>query len=178
MRRYQALSRCRLGDEIVLSLLAAKHAERLFELTDRNRRQLRRWLPWVDAAKSARASRLFIDSALKQNRRKDGFHCGIWFRGALAGVIGLHRIDWPNRTAAIGYWLGAGFQGRGLMTRSCAALVAHCFSKLGLNRVEIRCATANVRSRKIPQRLGFKKEGVLRGAGIDISGLRLNTSGA
>ena len=48
------------------------------------------------------------------------------------------------------------------MTRACRALVAHAFDTLRLQRVEIRVATGNRRSRAIPERLGFREEGILR----------------
>ena len=48
------------------------------------------------------------------------------------------------------------------MTRSCREMIAHAFSALGLHRVVIRCATENHRSRAIPERLGFKLEGIER----------------
>jgi ribosomal-protein-serine acetyltransferase len=50
------------------------------------------------------------------------------------------------------------------MTEAVRALVAYAFEVWKLNRVEIRAAVANVRSRAIPERLGFKQEGVLRQA--------------
>jgi ribosomal-protein-serine acetyltransferase len=63
---------------------------------------------------------------------------------------------------SIGYWLAAPWQGKGIMTTACAALIDHAFKELKLHRVEIRCATGNARSRAIPERLGFVKEGVIR----------------
>jgi ribosomal-protein-serine acetyltransferase len=89
---------------------------------------------------------------------------GLWAKGVLCGVAAYHPIDWENRSAALGYWLAADHQGRGLMTRAVRALVTHAFTELGLNRVEIRCAVGNGKSRAIPLRLGFSEEGVVREA--------------
>ncbi len=48
------------------------------------------------------------------------------------------------------------------MTASCRAFVSHAFFTWKLNRVTIECATQNTRSRAIPERLGFKLEGITR----------------
>lgn len=153
-----------IDEDLELRLLEGRHAEELFKLVDQNRKYLREWLPWVDGTKSAADTREFIRKSLEKFARNDGFSAGLFFRGRLAGVIGYHGIDWSNRATAIGYWLGEAFQGRGFMTRACGALVDHAFRDLGLNRVEIRCATENQRSRAIPERVGFREEGVARQA--------------
>ena len=41
-------------------------------------------------------------------------------------------------------------------------MITYAFDVYGLNKVEIHCATENRRSCAIPERLGFKQEGVLR----------------
>jgi len=43
-------------------------------------------------------------------------------------------------------------------------MLDHAFGELRLNRVEVFCATDNVKSRAIPERLGFKQEDVIRQA--------------
>ena len=53
-------------------------------------------------------------------------------------------------------------QGRGIVTRSCRALVDYMFEQLSMNRVVIRALADNVRSRGIPHRLGFTLEGIQR----------------
>jgi ribosomal-protein-serine acetyltransferase len=75
-----------------------------------------------------------------------------------------HPIDWAERKVEIGYWLGESFQGKGLMTKACKTLITYAFAELGLNKVEIHCATENIRSCAIPKRLGFTQEGILRDA--------------
>jgi ribosomal-protein-serine acetyltransferase len=151
----------RLTDDAELRLLEMYHAGELFDLTDRNRHYLRQWLPWLDSTQTVDDTRNFIKDTLQQFADNEGFQAGIWYKGALAGVVGHHKIDWFNRQVEIGYWLGAEFQGKGLMTSACRALVDHAFKELRLNRVQIRCAVANTRSCAIPERLGFTREGVI-----------------
>lgn len=79
-------------------------------------------------------------------------------------MVGYHGIDWGDRATSLGYWLGEEFQGRGLVTRACAAMTEHAFGELGLNRIVVSCATENSKSRAIPEKLGFEQEGVLREA--------------
>ena len=50
------------------------------------------------------------------------------------------------------------------MTTAVSALLNHAFDRWELARVEIRAGVANQRSRAIPERLGFRDEGVLRAA--------------
>ncbi len=154
----------RIDDHTELRLLAERHAEPLYTLIDRNRDHLRQWLPWVDASRSAEGTREFIRGVLRRFATNNGFAAGIWHHGELAGIIDFHAINWSNRSTSIGYWLAAPFQGKGLMTAACRAFVEHALVELGLNRIEIRCATGNRRSRAIPERLGFTQEGTLRQA--------------
>ena len=69
-----------------------------------------------------------------------------------------------NRKVEIGYWIAAKFQGKGIVTDACRALMEHAFEEWKLNRVEIHCATGNKKSCAIPERLGFQLEGVLQKA--------------
>ena len=154
----------RLRDNTELRLLEERHAQELADLTDRNREYLRVWLPWVDTNRTLDDRKNFIRGALEQFAQNRGFVAGIWHEGRLAGVIGYDAIDWDNRTTEVGYWLGEEFQGRGLVTEACRALVDHALEELELNRVIISCATENKRSCAIAERLGFRREGVRRQA--------------
>ena len=154
----------RIDDEVELRLFEERHAEQFYALTEQNRAHLRAWLPWVDGTTSPEDTRAFIKGALQQFAHNNGFQAGIWVAGAPAGAIGFHYLDWTNRKTELGYWLGDAFQGRGVMTRACRALVDYAFDELDLQRVEIRCAVENMRSRAIPERLDFRQEGVLRQA--------------
>jgi ribosomal-protein-serine acetyltransferase len=83
----------------------------------------------------------------------------------LVGWVNL-LIERPARRAEVGYWLDAGFEGQGLVTRAVTAVLDHAFGTLGLHRVKLQTITNNKRSRSVAQRLGFTQEGVLREAAV------------
>ncbi len=143
-----------------LRLLHLPDADELFQLTDENREHLREWLPWLDGTQTVGDTESFILSVMRQFAETRAFSTGIWWDAKLVGVIGFNRIDWSDGCAYPGYWLGKAHQGKGIMTRSCRALIDHAFSELRLEQVIITCATENSRSRAIPERLGFQCEGV------------------
>jgi ribosomal-protein-serine acetyltransferase len=151
-----------IDEHIHLRLLELRYAEELFQLVDQNRTYLRQWLPWLDRTKSPEDTKAFIQSGLKQFSENNGFQAGIFYNGQIVGCIGLHEIDWNNRKTAIGYWLSEHCQGKGIMTRACRAMIDYAVKDAGLNRVEIRAAEWNAKSRAIPERLGFVNEGITR----------------
>ncbi len=153
-----------LRDGFVLRLLEERHARTLFVAVEREREHLRPWLPWVDATRTEEDTLSFIRSVLEQFAENRGFTAGIWSGTRLVGTIGMQRIDWINRRVEIGYWLGREYEGRGIVTDACRAVLTHLFHELELHRVEIRCATGNARSAAIAKRLGFTLDGTLREA--------------
>ena len=151
-----------LDEQIQLVLLEKCHAARIFELTDEGRPYLREWLPWVDWTTQMSDTEKYIEVGLQRFAQGNGFEAGIVYNGEIVGVTGLHYINNLHKITSIGYWLGEGYQGKGIMTRAVKGLTSYCFNELGLNRVEIRVVPENDKSRAIPERLNFTKEGVLR----------------
>jgi ribosomal-protein-serine acetyltransferase len=152
----------RVDKEISLKLLEKKDAKEVFPVVNKNREYLRKWLPWVDETKSVEDYYPVIDMWLKQFVENNGFQVGIYYKESYVGMIGFHGVDNRNKQTSIGYWLAEGYQGKGIMTRCCQVLLKHAFETLQLNRVEIRCAEGNKKSRAIPERLGFTQEGIIR----------------
>lgn len=151
-----------LGNGITIKSLESQHAAELFRVTDRDREYLRLWLPWVDGVLKVENTAGYIEFARKQRADNLGFHYAIWSGSDICGGIAVPEVNWVTGVAKIGYWLAEGYQGKGIMTSATLALCSHLFGDLGMNRVEIRCAVANRKSRAIPERLGFKHEGTLR----------------
>ena len=153
---------CIVSEEIRLRFLHQQHARELFRLTDANRTHLRQWLPWLDGTREEKDTATFISSMRKSFAESGVFVCGIWYEGKLCGVIGYNKIDWNNRTGTLGYWLAKSSEGKGIMTSCCREFVSHAFDEYDLNRLMILVATENYRSQAIPDRLGFRQEGILR----------------
>ena len=153
-----------VSETFALTPLELQDAEELFSLTDANRDYLHRWLPWLDSIRRVEDTRAFVRAAQAQSSQNNGAQLAIRYHGRIVGIVGHHQIDWRNRLTSLGYWIGEEFQGRGLVTTACQALMDHAFGEARLNRIEVRCAVGNAKSRAIPQRLGFRQEGVLHDA--------------
>jgi ribosomal-protein-serine acetyltransferase len=151
-----------IDGEICLRPICAGDAGDLFALVNRDRVYLRQWLPWLDASRSVQDTLNFIELSQKQFEKKEALVVCIRLRDEIAGQIGFHRFDWNNRSTSIGYWLAQNMQGKAIVTRSCRLLLNFAFTELKLNRVEIRCALENKKSRAVLERLEFTNEGTIR----------------
>src|SRR5687767_3824227 len=133
----------RAGEDVTLHLLQPANAESLFELQERNRARLLRWMPFSNAM-ALEDVRNFIQSGLDRFTSGRGVSAGVWWQGHLAGWAGM-RIH-EDGYGTIGYWLDASHEGKGIATRSVLALVSYGFDTLKLPRLEIRCDPSNIRS--------------------------------
>ena len=154
----------RADDRTILRSLTDADAAPMFALIDANRKYLREWLPWLDFVREASDIGAFISGVTERARAGTSLELAIVHERELCGVSGFRVIDRTNRSAEIGYWLSAACQGRGTMSAAVRALLRHGFESLDLNRIAIQAATGNARSRAVPERLGFKLEGVSRQA--------------
>jgi ribosomal-protein-serine acetyltransferase len=155
--------RLQITDDAYLRLLDEADAQELHRLIEANRLYLARWLPWA-AGQTFDDTLDFIRRTRSQLTENDGFQAAVALGESIVGVIGYHGVDWGNRSTRIGYWLDERQQGKGTMTAAVRLLVGQALSVWDLNRVEIRAAVENHRSRAIPERLGFRQEGTLRQA--------------
>ena len=152
----------KVDNDLEIILPEPHMAESLTELVRANLPRLRPWMPWAVDDYSIDHCKVWIQKSLSDFAADGRFGALILFEGKPAGSIGFHNLDTVNRSAEIGYWVGEEFEGRGIITRCCRALIDHLFDTVGLNRVQINCNVDNVKSRAVPERLGFKLEGVHR----------------
>ncbi|MFH2049126.1 MAG: GNAT family N-acetyltransferase [bacterium] len=100
------------------------------------------------------------------NRSKTDIMWGIQDNdtGEIIGGMGLHHINYQNKNAETGYWIGRIYWRRGLMSEAVKMVLKYSFSDLKLVRVYAVCMQPNKASMGVLKKLGFTKEGILRKA--------------
>jgi len=78
------------------------------------------------------------------------------------GVTGLSELSRRDRRATVGSWFGHRWWGSGANLESKAMIAALAFEHLGMDRLTAWANTRNGRSQVALERVGFKREGVLR----------------
>jgi ribosomal-protein-serine acetyltransferase len=136
----------------------------LAALVSANLAHLVAYLPQVAALSDQGAAREHLEYAIAAAADGSLHEWHIFAGGELCGAIRVNHIEAGNRKASIAYYLSSSQQGKGLATRSVRAVIAWCFEHLGLNRIELRCASVNLASQSVAKRLGFTWEGMLRQA--------------
>jgi ribosomal-protein-serine acetyltransferase len=153
-----------VNENVQLRLRDESHAKETYWLIKKNEEHLRPWMKWIDKVESLKDSISNIEMNIEEWDMKTDLHLGIFRDEVMVGMISLHDINYLDHKAYIGYWLDEDNEGRGIMTDSVRALIEYGYAELELNRIEIRAGVNNLRSRAIPERLGFRQEGVIREA--------------
>jgi len=84
-------------------------------------------------------------------------------QGQHIGNIGLHRIDWKDRCAELGIFIGESqFRDQGYGTDAVRTLLRLAFEEMGLHRISLRVFDFNQRAIRCYEKCGFHHEGRLR----------------
>ncbi len=151
-----------IDNDILLRTYEVSDAEDLFYAVDHARNHLHPWLNWVDNTLRPEQSLEFIQRSIHQLEAQEALALGIFFKTELIGGIGMDNWNQATKRAQVGYWIIKEFEGKGIINKCLLKFIDFLFDKTGLNKIEIHFVTANKRSAKVAQRLGFKTEGIIR----------------
>jgi RimJ/RimL family protein N-acetyltransferase len=119
------------------------------------------WMPWAQERATAESIGAFLEGATSD------WDTGIEFQyilrrrasSLIIGCCGLHaRLG--IGALEIGYWVRIGHLKRGVATAAAGAVTAAALELPEVERVEIRCDAANVRSAMVPPKLGYRLDRV------------------
>lgn len=104
----------------------------------------------------------WYDSILEEGT---GIRWGITLTGQdeVIGSCGFLNVSAKHRRAEIGFELCSNHWGRGIAGEALRTVVRHGFTQLGFHRIEALVEPANAASQQLLERVGFTREGLLRG---------------
>lgn len=138
-------------------------------------KELNRFMPWAKEIPSIEESEIFVRSAaanwiLKKN--EEPYLPLFMFdkeTEEFIGATGYHHYDWVLGSIEIGYWIRTSYAGKGLMTEAINALTRYAFRELSMRRVSITCDINNIRSKSIPEKLGYHLESIVKSNRFDMN---------
>jgi [ribosomal protein S5]-alanine N-acetyltransferase len=126
--------------------------------------EISRWtrVPWPYEERHARE---WIEQTVRDwdEQREASFAVTERATGELIGAIGLNlREDLFALQASIGYWVAREARGRGVAGGALRLVSQWALEQLGLPRLQLVTDPANVASQRVAERVGFRREGLLR----------------
>ena len=132
-------------------------AEVLVDATNASLDHLRPWMPWATHLRTPAEQREWLEHMAATAREGSDFAYGV-FRvsdpTSVIGGCGLHRRVGAGGIE-IGYWIHVDAIGNGYATELAGALTRVALQLTDIDRVEIHCDEANVRSAAVPRKLGY-----------------------
>lgn len=156
-----------VSDDIALYPLSVDDIFRIFNTLNDEREYMREWLPFVDSTQGEEDTASFVNHVLQTEDKQ----FTIYYQERFVGLVGFKDTDKLNKKLEIGYWLSQYAQGKGIMQQSVFTLLQLAFDEMDMNRVQIKVAVENNKSRRIPEKLGFLEEGIERDGELLVDGV-------
>ncbi|MDQ0971464.1 ribosomal-protein-serine acetyltransferase [Neobacillus niacini] len=137
--------------------------------------ELKSWLSLFQEPPTVEETEIMLRNAHINFLKRESFRFLIFDKGGtdFIGTTSLHGIDWDIPKCEIGYWINTKYRGNGYMTEAVKELVNFGLNDIKFRRIGIRCESTNLKSRAIPEKLGFVLEGTLRNDDLSADGKKL-----
>ena len=122
-----------------------------------------RFVTW--GPNSTEDTRAFVAEAVRsaaQAGERGAWTWAVVLEGELVGTAGLTVTSRENARGELGYVLRRDRWGGGVTTEAAAAVLGFAFGPAGLARVEATCRPENTGSRRVLEKIGMRREGLLR----------------
>ncbi len=123
--------------------------------------EVTRWFSW-GPYRSEDEPRAWVEQADARRERGERLELVVERDGEVAGVTTLMEHSRRDRRAMVGTWLGRAHWGTGVNAASKALILHLAFRTMALHRVGAYANVHHERSQRALERLGFRREGVLR----------------
>lgn len=94
--------------------------------------------------------------------RDEDRHYHVVLDGRVLGAVGTHLRS-RGHAREIGYWVRSDHAGRGIITEAVRGVARAELALMGLDRVDLFIEPDNLGSLRVAEKLGFQREGTLRG---------------
>jgi N-acetyltransferase len=136
------------------------------------------WKFTVAKINSDMAFRRYFDTALEEKKQRRSYPFAIFDKrkNEYAGSTRYGNIEFHHKKVEIGWtWITPSLQGTGFNKHCKFLLLSYGFDTLGLNRVELKTSSLNLRSQRAMEKIGAVREGVLRKNTINDDGTTRDT---
>ncbi len=152
------------GERVKIRKLKISDAQDIYE--NAKDEEVTRWMLNIPHPYPRDEARKFIRRTYYRLKKKKGYDFGIVLKNTdeIIGMVSLGNIDWKNKNAEVGYWLGKKYWGKGLIIEAVKLILKFGFGKLKLHRIYAHLFEENIGSKKVLEKCGFKLEAIMREA--------------
>lgn len=120
--------------------------------------EIQRWIPVIPRPYTMKDAEAFVRG---ESTSHVTHSFAVTEEGAVVGAIGM-KVEEQNRTGHLGYWCAPWARRRGIATGALHLLCRYGLEDLGLERFALFTDVENVASQRVAEKVGFRREGVLR----------------
>jgi RimJ/RimL family protein N-acetyltransferase len=123
--------------------------------------EISHWVPFVPRPYTRADAEAYIEDCLASGDERRAFAIVDARTEAFLGSIDM-GVNSHQYRGHVGYWVAPSARGRGVCTRALRVLARWALDELRLQRLELITDPENRASQRVAEKVGFRREGVLR----------------